>query len=79
MAALDRLEPGRRLSYDGALCTVRYVGAVAGTSDEWLGVEWDDGSRGKHDGTHKGVRYFACKHRASPAGSSQHADWRRRY
>ncbi len=53
-------EPGQRLSYDGALCTVRYVGEVAGTSGVWLGVEWDDASRGKHDGTHKGVRYFAC-------------------
>jgi dynactin complex subunit len=51
---------GQRISYNGALCTVRYVGEVAGTSGTWLGVEWDDGTRGKHDGSHKGVRYFSC-------------------
>ncbi|XP_077574377.1 tubulin-specific chaperone E isoform X2 [Stigmatopora nigra] len=33
----------------------------------WLGVEWDDPSRGKHDGCHQGVRYFACGH---PSGGS---------
>ena len=26
----------------------------------WLGVEWDDPSRGKHSGTHEGERYFIC-------------------
>ena len=54
---------GQRLSYDGALCTVRYVGEVAGTASggTWLGVEWDDPTRGKHDGVHKGVRYFRCR------------------
>lgn len=52
---------GDRLSYDGALCTVRYVGEVAGTNGAWLGVEWDDPARGKHDGQHKGVRYFSCE------------------
>lgn len=51
---------GRRLSFDGALCTVRYIGEVAGTNGTWLGVEWDDATRGKHDGSHKGTRYFTC-------------------
>ncbi|KAK4181322.1 HotDog domain-containing protein [Triangularia setosa] len=51
---------GQRRSYDGALCTVRYIGEVAGTTGSWLGVEWDDPSRGKHDGQHKGARYFTC-------------------
>ncbi|KAI0409431.1 Thioesterase/thiol ester dehydrase-isomerase [Xylaria palmicola] len=59
---------GDRLSYDGAICTVRYVGEVAGTSGSWLGVEWDDAARGKHDGSHKGTRYFTCRSRsATPA------------
>ncbi|KAI1130680.1 Thioesterase/thiol ester dehydrase-isomerase [Nemania abortiva] len=59
---------GDRLSYDGAICTVRYLGEVAGTSGTWLGVEWDDAARGKHDGSHKGVRYFTCRSRsATPA------------
>ncbi|RDW65882.1 putative tubulin-specific chaperone [Aspergillus mulundensis] len=41
----------QRRSYDGNLCTIRYVGKVEGTSGEWLGVEWDDPSRGKHSGS----------------------------
>ncbi|KAI6770112.1 hypothetical protein HG530_004741 [Fusarium avenaceum] len=60
---------GQRVSYDGALCTVRFVGEVAGTSGTWLGVEWDDSARGKHDGCHKGVRYFTCKSKFPTAAS----------
>ncbi|KAM7197814.1 HotDog domain containing protein [Naviculisporaceae sp. PSN 640] len=59
----------KRRCYDGALCTVRYSGEVAGTSGVWLGVEWDDPSRGKHDGQHKGVRYFTCKSKSPTAAS----------
>ncbi|MBE3047814.1 hypothetical protein IMZ48_35950 [Candidatus Bathyarchaeota archaeon] len=59
-------EIGQRRSYDGLVCTVRYVGEVAGTSGVWLGVEWDDPTRGKHDGSHKGVKYFECKRNPDP-------------
>ena len=51
---------GQRLSYSNDLCTVRYVGPVKGTAGDWLGVEWDDAERGKHDGKHNGIRYFEC-------------------
>jgi DNA-directed RNA polymerase subunit H (RpoH/RPB5) len=60
---------GQRLSYDGALCTVRYIGEVAGTTGLWLGVEWDDHTRGKHDGSHKGHRYFTTTSRSALAAS----------
>ncbi|KUI62314.1 Tubulin-specific chaperone E [Cytospora mali] len=60
---------GKRLSYNGALCTVRYIGEVSGTIGTWLGVEWDDQSRGKHDGSHKGTRYFECLSRSPTAAS----------
>ncbi|KAK5657116.1 hypothetical protein OQA88_3644 [Cercophora sp. LCS_1] len=65
----NQVRIGERRSYDGALCTVRYSGEVAGTSGLWLGVEWDDPSRGKHDGQHKGVRYFACISKSPTAAS----------
>lgn len=52
---------GQRLSLKGHVCTVRYVGPVQNKSGEWLGVEWDDPARGKHDGTFDGVKYFECK------------------
>ncbi|KND95341.1 Tubulin-specific chaperone E [Tolypocladium ophioglossoides CBS 100239] len=60
---------GQRVSYNGALCTVRYIGEVAGTTGSWLGVEWDDANRGKHDGSLKGVRYFACHSRSLTSAS----------
>ncbi|GFP52341.1 tubulin-specific chaperone E [Trichoderma asperellum] len=60
---------GQRISYDGAPCTVRYVGEVAGTTGGWLGVEWDDAARGKHDGSHKGTRYFTCLSKSPTAAS----------
>ncbi|KAJ5884242.1 hypothetical protein N7504_011814 [Penicillium tannophilum] len=60
---------GQRRSFDGQLCTIRYVGGVQGTTGDWLGVEWDDPTRGKHAGEHKGVRYFTCKSKHPTAGS----------
>lgn len=51
---------GCRLSYAGATCTVWYIGPVQHTKGSWLGVEWDDPSRGKHNGSYDGLRYFDC-------------------
>lgn len=53
---------------DGYKATVRYIGPVAASknpSEIWLGVEWDNKTRGKHDGScvdSNGVfhRYFEC-------------------
>jgi tubulin-specific chaperone E len=60
---------GQRLSYEGALCTVRYRGVLPGTKGSWLGVEWDAEDRGKHDGTYNGIRYFHCLSTSPTAGS----------
>lgn len=44
--------PGARICHDGHRGTVRFgPGPVQGAAGAWLGVEWDDASRGKHDGT----------------------------
>ncbi|XP_036392728.1 tubulin-specific chaperone E [Megalops cyprinoides] len=58
---------GRRVVCDGERGTVRYVGTVPPTAGVWLGVEWDNPERGKHDGNHEGVYYFTCRH---PTGGS---------
>ncbi|OQO12162.1 hypothetical protein B0A48_02802 [Cryoendolithus antarcticus] len=50
---------GQRRSLRGQTCTVRYVGTVDSKHGIWFGVEWDDTLRGKHNGTHDGVEYFA--------------------
>ncbi|KAF2189795.1 RNI-like protein [Zopfia rhizophila CBS 207.26] len=60
---------GKRLSFDGQLCTVRYYGEVKGTKGEWLGVEWDDPTRGKHSGENSGTKYFECVSKNPTAGS----------
>ena len=49
---------GARISAEERRGTVLYAGPVGETKGAWLGVEWDDPTRGKHDGTHDGVRYF---------------------
>ena len=59
-------EVGTRLSISSCLCTVLYVGPVEGTSGTWLGVEWDDPSRGKHSGEHKGIRHFTTRYLLPP-------------
>jgi tubulin-specific chaperone E len=51
---------GQRVAVGPDRGTVRFRGQIDGT--EWLGVEWDNPERGKHDGTHKGTRYFSCAH-----------------
>jgi dynactin complex subunit len=51
---------GGRLRYQESCGTVRYVGQVSGTKAVWIGVEWDDPRRGRHDGSKDGVRYFEC-------------------
>ncbi|KFW77842.1 Tubulin-specific chaperone E [Manacus vitellinus] len=58
---------GRRVSCGTDYGTVRYMGSVARTSGIWLGVEWDDPQRGKHDGCYEGTQYFKCRH---PKGGS---------
>ncbi|KAL1006143.1 hypothetical protein UPYG_G00068350 [Umbra pygmaea] len=58
---------GRRVTCDGERGTVQFVGTVPPTKGLWLGVEWDNPMRGKHDGSHEGVHYFTCRH---PNGGS---------
>ncbi|XP_041341392.1 tubulin-specific chaperone E isoform X2 [Pyrgilauda ruficollis] len=52
---------GRRVACGTDYGTVRYVGSVSRTAGIWLGVEWDDPQRGKHDGSYEGTQYFKCR------------------
>lgn len=55
------------MSCDGHYGTVRYCGPVVGTKGTWIGVEWEDPIRGKHNGCHGGVQYF---HTSAETGGS---------
>ncbi|KAG2220549.1 hypothetical protein INT45_004155 [Circinella minor] len=52
------LTVGDRIQVNLDFATIRFIGSVDGSKGEWLGVEWDDPARGKHDGSHNGKRYF---------------------
>ena len=57
-----RASEDRRVeTLDGHRGFCRYVGPVIGQTGTWVGIEWDDSNRGKHDGKHDGKRYFECK------------------
>ena len=49
-----------RILLSGYIGTIKFSGSVQGTSGTWLGVEWDDPQRGKHDGAKDGIQYFTC-------------------
>ncbi|CAI2351267.1 unnamed protein product [Caenorhabditis sp. 36 PRJEB53466] len=62
------MEVGQRVRIDSHTATVRYIGEVEGYGTQrWVGLEWDEASRGKHDGSVKGRRYFQTRH---PTGGS---------
>ncbi|XP_061038189.1 tubulin-specific chaperone E isoform X2 [Eubalaena glacialis] len=58
---------GRRVEVNGEHATVRFSDVVPPMAGLWLGVEWDNPERGKHDGSHEGTVYFKCRH---PTGGS---------
>uniref|UniRef100_A0A1I7UB38 Tubulin-specific chaperone E n=1 Tax=Caenorhabditis tropicalis TaxID=1561998 RepID=A0A1I7UB38_9PELO len=62
------MEIGQRVRINTEKATIRFIGEVDGYGkQQWVGLEWDDPSRGKHDGVVKGKRYFQTNH---PTGGS---------
>ena len=55
----------------GHFGTIEYIGHVTGTDGLWYGVEWDDPTRGRHDGVKDGKRYFSCRCAFFPQSSYQ--------
>ncbi|KAJ3341284.1 hypothetical protein HDU93_005254 [Gonapodya sp. JEL0774] len=61
---------GARVRVGDNFATIRYVGPVPANSKSlWYGLEWDDPIRGKHDGSHEGIRYFST-HSKHPTAAS---------
>ncbi|XP_051023806.1 tubulin-specific chaperone E [Acomys russatus] len=58
---------GKRVEVNGEYATVHFCGSVPPVAGIWLGVEWDNPERGRHDGSHEGTIYFKCRH---PTGGS---------
>ena len=54
---------GKRVELNEKTATIKYVGPLkhkknAKENEIWLGLEWDDKTRGKHNGTVEGYEYF---------------------
>jgi dynactin complex subunit len=49
---------GDRIKCEKHSGVVGYVGEVSPHPGLWLGVEWDEPRRGKHNGSVEGVQYF---------------------
>lgn len=61
------LEVGSRIYCEGEYGIVLYIGPIVGIDGMWLGIEWDNPSRGKHSGCYNDVTYFNT--RTPDAGS----------
>ena len=58
---MDLPTVGTRVSVAGYLGTIKFVGNVDNAKGVWLGIEWDDPERGKHNGSKDGKQYFECR------------------
>ena len=52
---------GTRVNFNNHIGTIKYAGPVNNTTGIWLGIEWDDPTRGKHNGSKDGKQYFTCE------------------
>ena len=67
---------GRRIEFRSEYGTIRYSGPLLHNpggkpvtqTHTWLGIEWDNPGRGKHNGTVEGVQYFLCLNPPSRQG-----------
>ncbi|KAK6183626.1 hypothetical protein SNE40_011064 [Patella caerulea] len=55
----------RIVTDDEHYATIKYIGEVPPTKGLWLGVDWDEPNRGKHDGTHNNIKYFTTRYEKS--------------
>lgn len=52
---------GSRVLCQNYVGTVKYIGQVEGYDGEWIGMDWDDAERGKHNGVVNGKQYFTTR------------------
>ncbi|XP_045465078.1 tubulin-specific chaperone E [Harmonia axyridis] len=56
---------GDRIECSDSIGTVKYIGNIEGYSSIWLGIDWDDPNRGKHNGNFNGKQYFEASFQSS--------------
>lgn len=55
------IEVGTRVECQSYYGTVKYMGEIKGYNSLWIGIDWDDPTRGKHDGVVNGIKYFQAR------------------
>lgn len=58
---IDQNTLGARVRVGQDTGTIRYIGNVEGHEGTWIGIEWDDANRGRHNGTVNGHYYFETR------------------
>lgn len=58
---MSSAQVGKRVDCLGEIGTIKYIGTVEGHPATWLGIDWDNPQRGKHNGTVNGVQYFETR------------------
>ena len=55
---------GKRIELNGYSGVIKYSGPLKHKKDNdvWVGIDWDDKTRGKHHGTVENINYFNCEH-----------------
>lgn len=61
-SSIEDVRLGRRIECCGYMGTIKYIGPVTGYKGLWLGIDWDDTTRGKHNGAVDQVEYFKASH-----------------
>lgn len=61
MISIKTANIGDRIESGGSIGTVKYIGLVEGYTNIWLGIDWDDSDRGKHNGSVNGISYFCTR------------------
>ncbi|XP_063861606.1 tubulin-specific chaperone E-like isoform X3 [Scylla paramamosain] len=56
---------GRRVECDGHRGTIHWIGELPPAQGTWYGIDWDDASRGRHDGSHNNIKYFQTRYPTS--------------
>ncbi|KAA3675762.1 tubulin-specific chaperone E [Paragonimus westermani] len=61
ITSVDHRLIGGRVVHEEHFGTIYYVGELPNSTDVWLGINWDNPNRGRHNGTYKGHQYFRAE------------------
>ncbi|VDP88378.1 unnamed protein product [Echinostoma caproni] len=61
IVSVNKTLVGCRVVHEDHFGTICYAGDLPKSKGPWLGIDWDNPARGRHNGVYSGVRYFETK------------------